>query len=143
MKTDLCWFGYVSQLRPLRIAVEFDLAREVRTFRDAPEGLEDISNNEYALILFNAPTPVGKLELPEGVYLKDWLLTDCYVISCAREKRPKTPIIVTHINYFERYDPSAAIKMYLEAGATDSIDWTHSAKHRPFRPFIDLLRKHL
>ena len=140
MEADLSWFGYVNQLHPLKVAIELDLDRGVRTFRDAVEGLEGISNSEYPLILFNAPTPVGELALPEGVYLRDWISTDCYTISRAREIRPNTPVIVTHSNFFERYDPSTAIKKYAEAGATDFIDWTAS---KTDKPFIDMLKKYL
>ena len=135
---DLIWFGYTSHVRALKDVTEECLKRTVKPIRDAAEGLEVISKEDPALILFNAPTPVGGLTLPENVYLRDWVSTDCHVIERIREIKPKTPVIVTHVSVFPGYSLGNALAKYRKAGATDLVD--SGAK---FEEFADFLRKYL
>jgi len=93
----------------------------IQTFEDTLEGLDEIKDSKYPLILFDAPTVVGKLELPREIDSKDWILTDCYILECIRDIRPKTPIIVTHLS-FKEYTQPQAIERYSSAGATNFVN---------------------
>lgn len=141
METDLCWFGYINQLKALATEISLGLGREVTPFRMAIEGLEGINKVDYPLILFNAPTPVGNLELPERTNLADWVSTDCHILRQIRKIRPETPVIVNHVNVFPGYpDPAEAIKKYTDAGATATFN-TGDLKGN--KDFTDFLREYL
>lgn len=107
--------------------------RKIQPIENAVEGLEAIRNAEFPLILFNSPTPVGELPLPEGIYVGDWVSTDCHVIKRINEVRPKTPLIVTHLSYFPGYELNFAIKKYKDAGTTHLFDWSVKILLRNFQ----------
>ena len=139
MATDLGWIGFVNQLLPLKTEIEMDLGRRVQTFGDALSGLNGIEAADYPLILFNEETPVGDLHLPDNVFLRDTVSTDCYAINCIRSIRSDTPIIVTHSSPWRR-NTQEVLEKYRAAGATDFYDWVHTRKEGSF---VELLRRHL
>ena len=61
---NICWIGYENQLNFLNVAINIDLGKDVDLFQNVFDGLQRIIESSYGLVLFNAPSPVGNLELP-------------------------------------------------------------------------------
>jgi len=120
---NLCWIGYITQLRALKAELTLAFGLETDTFRNAKDGLEAIAKKDYPLILVNDIVPAGYLELPDNISLDDGHKIGSYVIQKIREQDKVTPIIVNHCGSFIGYRPEKAIKMYLDSGATECFDW--------------------
>lgn len=136
MTPNVCWVGSPVMSSAYCMNLKLGMGIDTTLFQNGEKGLRGVTEEEHSLIIYEAMTPIGDLEIPEEVadtvFVQDPHTTDCYVVQQMRTNRPGTPIMLFHGNYFGGTEPSAALQNLQQAGVTDFYNYLDTRRGEAF-----------